>query len=277
MDMTTTWHTSESALRAWVDGSCGPAVAASVEQHVVRCEECRAQVADLVPAAPLAAGWELVLASVEVPRPSLVERWLRRAGLSPADAVVIATAPRVLAAWFACLLGLLGFTFVAKDVGGQDGALVAFLLVAPLLPVAGVALAYGPGADPSYEVVLASPYRMFRLVLLRSSAVLATALPLIAGVGLLLPIATTAAVGWLLPGLGFTVLVLAVGTWIRAEYAASAIAVAWAGAVLWSVRADDPLALVAPLTLVGYTLLLAAAAAVLAGRLAAATSPRRLL
>jgi Putative zinc-finger len=276
MDMTT-WHTSETALRAWVDGTCGPALGASVEQHVLRCAECRAQVADLVPAAPLAAGWEAVVAAVEVPRPSILERWLRRAGMSPADTVIMATAPRVLVAWFACLLGLLGFTFVARDVGGQDGGLVAFLLVAPLLPVAGVALAYGPGADPSYEVVLASPYRMFRLVLLRSAAVLATALPIIAGVGLLLPIATSTAVAWLLPALGFTVVVLAVGTWVKAEYAAGAIAVAWAGAVLWSVRAEDPLALLAPLTLLGYAIVLAGAAAVLASRLVAATSPRRLL
>lgn len=275
--MTTTWHTSDTALRAWVGGTCGPVVAASVEQHVVRCGACRAQVADLVPAASLAAGWELVLAAVEVPRPSLLERWLRRTGLSPADVVIVATAPRVLVAWFACLLGLLGFTFVAKDVGGQDGALVAFLLFAPILPVVGVALAYGAGADPSYEVVLASPYPMLRLVLLRTVAVLATALPLIAAVGLLLPITTSAAVAWLLPALGFTVAVLAVGTWIRAEYAAGAIAVAWTGAVLWSVSAEDPLALFAPLTLLGYALVLAGGAAVLVGRLVTTTSPRRLL
>jgi hypothetical protein len=276
MDMTT-WHTSDTALRAWVDGTCGPVLGASVEQHVLRCAECRAQVAELVPATPLAAGWEAVLASVEVPRPSVLERWLRRAGLSPADAVIMATAPRILVAWFACVLGMLGFTFVAKDVGGQDGGLVAFLLVAPLLPVAGVALAYGPGADPTYEVVLASPYRMFRLVLLRSAAVLATALPLIAAVGLLLPISTVAAVAWVLPALGFTVAVLGVGTWIKAEYAATAIAAAWIAAVTWSVRADDPLALVAPVSLLAYAVVLAGGAAVLVGRLVAAEQPRRLI
>jgi len=273
----TTWHTSGTALRAWVDGTCGPVLGASVEQHVLRCAECRAQVADLVPAAPIVAGWEAVLAAVEVPRPSILERWLQRVGLSPADALIMATAPRVLVAWFGCLPGLLGFTFVARDVGGQDGALVAFLLVAPLLPVAGVALAYGPSADPSYEVVLASPYRMFRLVLLRSAAVLATALPIIASVGLMLPITTTAAVAWLLPALGFTVAVLAVSTWIRAEYAATTIASAWAAAVWWSVRADDPLALVAPLSMLAYALVLALGAAVLVRRVVAAGPPRRLL
>jgi hypothetical protein len=276
MDMTT-WHTSETSLRAWVDGTCGPVLGASVEQHVLRCAECRARVAYLVPAGPIAAGWETVLAAVEVPPPSILERLLRRAGLSPADAVIMATAPRVLVAWFACLLGLLGFTFVARDVGGQDGALVAFLFFAPLLPVGGVALAYGPGADPSYEVVLASPYRMLRLVLLRSAAVLATALPIIATVGMLLPISTTAAVAWLLPALGFSVAVLGVSTWVRAEYAATAIAAGWAAAVAWSVRADDPLALVAPLSMLAYVLVMALGVAVLVGRVVGAGSPRRLL
>jgi hypothetical protein len=275
MGMTTTWHTSESALRSWVDGTCGPVLGASVEQHVVRCAECRAQVAGLVPAAPMAANWEAVLHAVEVPQPTILERWMRRAGLTPADSLIMATAPRVLVAWFACLLGMLGFTFIARDIGGQDGALVAFLLFAPLLPVAGVALAYGPGADPSYEVVLASPYRMFRLVLLRSAAVLVTALPITAAVGLLLPISSTAAVAWLLPALGFTVAVLGVGTWIRAEYAAAAIAGVWFAAVAWSIRADDPLLLVAPLSMLAYALVLVSGVAILARRLVAA-APRLL-
>jgi hypothetical protein len=106
---------------------------------------------------------------------------------------------------------------------------------------------------------------------------LATALPLIAAVGLLLPISTVAAVAWVLPALGFTVAVLGVGTWIKAEYAATAIAAAWIAAVTWSVRADDPLALVAPVSLLAYAVVLAGGAAVLVGRLVAAEQPRRLI
>ncbi len=273
----TAWHASETALAAWVDGTGGPIAGASVEQHLLRCAECRALVARLVPAAPLAAGWDLVLEAVEVPPPTLLGRALRRAGLSAADSLIMETAPRVLRAWFACLVGLLGFTFVARDVGGQSGALVAFLFVAPVLPVAGVALAYGPGADPSYDIVLASPYRMFRLVLLRSVMVLATALPVIAAAGLLLPISTVAAVAWVLPALGFSVVVLGVSTWVRGEYAAVAIAFAWVCAIAWSVHAENPLALLAPPAMAGYLVIAAGGAAVLATRLVAQGGPRQLL
>jgi hypothetical protein len=272
----TTWHASDAALQGWVDGSCGSVVGASVEQHVVHCAECRARVAGLVPAGPIDAGWEAVLAAVETPGPTWVERLLLRIGLSPADTVIVATAPRILVAWFTGLVCMLGFTFVARDVGGQDGVLVAFLLAAPLLPVVGVALAYGPGADPAYEAVLASPYRMFRLALLRSATVLAIALPLIAAVGLLLPISTTAAVAWLLPAAGFVVTVLVASAWVNPEYAAGAIVAAWVGAVVWSVRAGDPLAVEAPLAMLAYAVLLAAAGALLAGRLLSANASWRL-
>ncbi len=272
----TTWHVSGAALQGWVDGTCGSVVGASVEQHVVHCAQCRARVAGLVPAGSIANGWEAVLAAVEMPQPTPAERFLLRIGLSPADTVIIATAPRILMAWFTALVCVLGFTLVARDVGGQDGMLVAFLLAAPLLPVVGVALAYGPGADPAYEAVLASPYRMLRLVLLRSAAVLAVALPLIAAVGLLLPISTTAAVAWLLPAAGFVVAVLGVSAWVNPEYAATAIAAAWVCAVAWSVRAGDPLAVIAPLSMLGYAVLLAAAGVILAGRLLSAHPSWRL-
>jgi hypothetical protein len=272
----TAWHASGAALQGWVDGTCGSVVGASVEQHVVHCSECQTRVADLVPAASMVAGWEAVLAAVETPPPTPAERFLLRTGLTPADTVIIASAPRILLAWFTGLVCVLGFTFVAKDVGGQDGMLVAFLLPAPLLPVIGVALAYGPGADPAYETVLATPYRMFRLVLLRSATVLAVALPLIVAVGLLLPISTTAAVAWLLPAAGFVVAVLVVSAWVNPEYAAAAIAAAWVGAVAWSVRDGDPLAVVAPLSMLGYAVLLAAAGVILAGRLLSASPSWRL-
>jgi hypothetical protein len=272
----TTWHASGAALQGWVDGTCGPVVGASVEQHVVHCAQCRAEVAVMVPGESLASGWEAVLATVEMPRPTLLERFLLRIGLPPADTVIIATAPRILVGWLTGLVCVLGFTFVARDVAGQDGMLVAFLLAAPLLPVVGVALAYGPGADPSYDAVLATPYRMFRLVLLRTAAVLVVALPLIAAVGLLLPIATTAAVAWLLPATGFVVVVLGVSSWVNPEYAAGAIAAGWVGAVAWAVRVGDPLAVVAPFAMLGYAALLTAGCVVLGGRLLSSSPSWRL-
>ena len=55
-----------------------------------------------------------------------------------------------------------------------------FLALAPLAPVAGVAITFGPGADPSFELTVASPISTVRLLLLRAAAVLATTLVLAA-------------------------------------------------------------------------------------------------
>jgi hypothetical protein len=275
MDMTT-WHASDTALRDWVNGASGPLVSASVEQHIVHCEQCRTTVASLVPAESLAAGWEPILAAVEIPRPSLAARCLDRLGVPPSNTMVIAAAPVVRAAWVAGLIAVLGFTLLAATAG-SDSALSVFLAVAPLIPVVGVAGAYRPSADPSYEIVLAAPYPMIRLVLLRTAAVLVGALPLTVVAGLALPISTGAAVAWLLPAAGFTVGVLAASAWVEPEYAAFAIGIGWVAAVVWATRVGEPLAVLAPLAMLGYLLLLFAGLALLARRVLAARPSWRLL
>ena len=78
-----------------------------------------------------------------------------------------------------------------------------FLLVAPLLPLAGVAAAYGPLVDPAYELALAAPLGSLRLLLLRAVAVVAVddaarRWPR----ALALPGLDWTAAAWLLPSLG---------------------------------------------------------------------------
>jgi hypothetical protein len=45
-------------------------------------------------------------------------------------------------------------------------------MAAPLVPLVGVAVAYGPEADPAHELTATAPYSGLRLVLLRTAAVL---------------------------------------------------------------------------------------------------------
>jgi hypothetical protein len=248
----------------------------SVEQHVLACARCRAEVAELVPATSLTTVWDAVLAEVEVPRASRIERALKRVGLSQSDTMVLSTAPVLRTAWVAALIAILSFSLLAALEGG-DGALVVFLAIAPLIPVGGVALAYGPAADPSYEAVLVTPYPMIRLVLLRTAAVLTTSMPITVGVGLVLPISTVAALAWLLPAAGFTAGVLTASAWVEPEFGAIAIALSWLVAVGWATRMGDPLAVLDPLAMVGYGALLCAGAAILALRAVAATPSWRLL
>jgi len=141
-----------------------------------------------------------------------------------------------------------------------------FLLIAPLVPVAGVAFAYGPDVDPSYEVGAAAPYSAFRLVLLRTAAVLATSLPMVLAASLLLPglrATGLTAVTWLLPALAFTAVVLAASTWVRPTSAAVGLGTLWACAVGAAALDQDPYTVLAPTLLLVYATVGVAAALVL--------------
>jgi hypothetical protein len=258
-----TWHVEASTLRAWIEGTTGAVVSASVEQHLVHCERCRTAVAGLVPLEDVPGGWDGVLAEVAAGRAGRLERALVDLGLQEGDAVVVGAAPVLRIAWAAGLAAVLGFILVAL-LAGHDRGQALFLALAPLVPVAGVAAAYGPSADPSYELVLAAPYRIIRLVLLRTAAVLLTAVPITIAAGLLLPLDGAAAVAWVLPSLAFTLAVLGVGAWVDPWAAAVAVGAGWVGAVAVSARLGDVLAVVAPTVLVGYVALIVAGALVLA-------------
>jgi hypothetical protein len=121
-----------------------------------------------------------------------------------------------------------------------DAGLVLFLVLAAMLPVAGVAVAFGPGVDPTYEVGLASPMRSFRVIVLRAVAVLGTSIAIAAVAGLAIPDVGWAAAAWLLPSLGLTAATLALSTSFRPQIAAAAVAGTWlAVAVIAAARTAD--------------------------------------
>jgi hypothetical protein len=113
-----------------------------------------------------------------------------------------------------------------------------------VLPVAGVAAAYGPGIDPTYEVGVAAPMSGSRLLLLRSVAVLTVTTVLAGGAAVLLPGVGWQAIAWLLPALGLTLVTLALATATGPLRAAGLVMLAWAG-VAWAVwrLTDDGFAL----------------------------------
>lgn len=263
----TGWHVDPAALSAWVEGTSGSIAGASVEQHLVRCEECRNAVAGLVPIEGVPGDWDQVLAQVSAGRSGRVERGLTRLGLQVGDAVVIAATPVLRVAWAAALAVVLGFILLASMLG-HDGGRALFLVVAPLLPVVGVAAAYGPSTDPSYELVVGAPYRMMRLILLRTAAVLVTAMPVMTAAGFLLPWRGVVAVAWLLPSLAFTVAVLGASVWVDPSAAAGAIAVGWICAVAVSAHYGSLLTVLAPSALLGYGVLVLAGVLVLGVRAA---------
>jgi Putative zinc-finger len=270
--MTGTWHADDALLAGYVAGDAGPVDGASLEQHLLRCPDCRARIATHLPSAPLDLVWTRIRQQAEAPAPTAVQRVLLRLRMPESDALLVAAAPSLRSSWLFGLLACLGFVALAAKFAGDLG-LAFFLLVAPLVPVVGVALAYGPDVDPAYEVALAAPYPAARLVLLRTATVLTTSLPLVVGASLLVQGLGRMAFAWLLPALAFSLLVLAASTRFRPVQVGGVLALGWAGAVMTAVIVRDATAVLEPGLLVGYTAVGIAAALVLRLRLHSPTPP----
>ena len=223
------WHADEVLLGQYLRGEAGAALGSSVEAHLLRCDTCRGRIRQLVDPAPLGDVWARIEDTVQAPRPGLLHRLVRRLGVSDHDALLLAAAPSLRAGWLWGTAIALLFAAVAAGQGGSRGALF-FLIVAPLVPVAGVAVSYGPDIDEAYEPTLAAPYSSSRLLMLRSLATLLTSVPLAALGGLLLPAdswSAWSAATWLLPAAAGVALTLAGSTWTTPTRAGTAVAVAW--------------------------------------------------
>jgi len=137
--------------------------------------------------------------------------------------------------------------------------------VAPVVPCLVVAAGYDPRLDPALEPELVTPYPVLRLVLLRTVAVLALALPAVLLSGLFIPGET--AFAWLLPAVGFVAVVLAASTWFSPLRAAIAVSSAWLGVVwLLAARSGAPDAVLQAKAQAGFLVLAAASFVVFLGR-----------
>ena len=177
-----------------------------------------------------AAVWDRTRDAVEAPRPSVFERLLCAAGLPAHEARLVAVASAFRSAWLVGVITILAFAALAAANGNAPGMWV-FLAVAPVVPCLVVASSYDPWLDPALEPELVTPYPALRLILLRTMAVLALALPAVLIFGLAVPGET--AFAWLLPAAGFVAVVLAASTWVTPIRAAVAVSSVWL-AVIWT-------------------------------------------
>ena len=159
-----------------------------------------------------------------------IEAMLVRVGVPDHVARLLAATPSLRVSWFGAAAVALAFSVLAAY--GSKGSPMAFLVLAPLLPLGGVAAAFGPGVDPTYEIGLASPMRAHRLLLIRATAVLAST-SLLAGIAALtLPGLDWSAAAWVLPSLGLTLATLALATVMRPLWAAGTVAFLWIAAII---------------------------------------------
>ncbi|MEU6541961.1 zf-HC2 domain-containing protein [Streptomyces sp. NPDC046859] len=225
----TGWHAPDHLIAGYADGSLPDADAWSLEKHLESCASCAGRVSGAVRATQagpvLAEVRDTVLAAAR-PAPLRTPRLLW------------AAAPAVRGAWLPAVLLVAFGAVVLAHVADFPGARPLLLAVAPVVPVAGVALSYGRHADPLHELAASTPSAGLRLALVRTAVVLAVSLPLLTLTGVVLPSSgAPGAAAWLLPGLALTLAALALGGWLGLRTATAVTGGGWLCAVLAPVLA----------------------------------------
>jgi len=232
-----TWHASPALLRAYADETCGPSDAWSLEAHLVSCPTCRAELAlalspqDEQYLREQRASLLLDLpAQRDVVASGRMRTWLHWV-VRPAAMVCVVVMVLVATVVDVVVGGFHGGPPGTVGLPGTGGGTVAMLwLLAPLMPVVGVAVATAGEADPAREAVLATPTAGLRLLLWRSAMIVAVAAVLTMLAGGVLALAGMGGgwqVRWLLPAVAITSATLALGSVLSIERAAAVVSVAW--------------------------------------------------
>ncbi|WP_369222771.1 zf-HC2 domain-containing protein [Streptomyces sp. R39] len=247
--MTTAWHAAEDLALRYADGSLPEADAWSLEKHLETCTACATRVSAAVRAT--AAGAELaeirgsVLTAATTrpeeargsdpcgsaartrPAPTGPRRTPR---LEPA---LWALGPALRGTWLLALLSVTLGALLLDHAAGYAATRTLLLTIAPVIPVSGVALSYGPHADPLHEITAATPSGGLRLALTRTAAVLGVSVPALTLTGAALPASgAPGAAAWLLPGLALTLGSLTLASYVGCRTATAVVAGGWLAAVL---------------------------------------------
>lgn len=225
----TTWHADDDLLGRYADGTVDDVVASSIEAHLLSCPRCREQLGPHVSGDRLAAGWSALVAAVDAPRPGILERLLVWLGIRPPTARLLTATSAVRASWLAAVAVAVAFAVVSAARPAAAGLL--FLALAPLVPAAGVAAAFGRSLDPMADLTDATPLAGLPLLLVRTVAATVPSVAVVLAVSLLLPGIEGSAL-WLLPALALSALSLLLRPLLPIEIATCALAVAWVAVVV---------------------------------------------
>jgi len=238
----TGWHLDADLVRAYALGTTDQPGAWSVETHVEGCSRCAAELSTACSAPELHRIRAQVLSATRAP-----SRRPLRLMLSPA----------LRPAWLVAV-GVVVVTTTGLDLVHAT-RFPALLLIAPLLPLAGIAASNAPSWNATAELVASTPTSALRLLLLRSASVLALSVPALVLTGLL---SGTAPLPWLLPAAALVCGALALTAWLRVEIAMGLAAAAWALVALGPAALDRqlPVALTAAAAPAWSAVLLAAVA-----------------
>ena len=175
----------------------------------------------------LDANWRAITAELDAPARSKLERVLLVLRMPEPIARTLVATPALRRAWFVATGVAMLFGLGAADTSKPGASLLMLLALAPMVPVVGVTLAYGPGSDPAHEVTVATPMSGLRLVLLRSSAVVACSIGAAGIATLLLRDKTWMSIAWLIPSLALPAVCLALSTYVAPRRAAVLVGLLW--------------------------------------------------
>ncbi|MGW1536760.1 zf-HC2 domain-containing protein [Streptomyces aureus] len=240
----TGWHAPDDLVTRYTDGSLAETDAWSLDKHLENCGRCAARVSHAVRAGAAGPSLAAVRAGVlaAAPAPARARRTAPTPGAPRAlggrlTRILWAAGPAVRGTWAgSVVLVALGAVALAYG-GGWAGARPLLLALAPVVPVAGVALSYGRHSDPLHEIAASAPGGGLRLLLTRTAAVLAVSAPSLTLAGLLLPSpgprlpAGPATAGWLLPGLALTLASLVLSGYLGCRTATAVVGGGWLLAV----------------------------------------------
>jgi hypothetical protein len=253
-------HADEDLLARYAGGTVETVVVWSVEAHLAGCARCRSALSGHVDSERLARNRSVLLVRAAVPEGGRVRRMLCRCGVPDNLLRLLAATPSLRRSWLLSVVGVLTVVAgeaaaVAHGWGGNGGhigpaghldpeLLVPFLLVAPLLVLAGVAAAFLPLFDPAHQLAVAAPFSGVTLLLVRSVSALAAALVLVMAAAFVVPGPGWLPVALLLPSLALCAFALAAATVVGPRAAAVTAGALWALPALLLGAAHIPLVIV---------------------------------
>ncbi|MFF8035610.1 MULTISPECIES: zf-HC2 domain-containing protein [unclassified Streptomyces] len=131
--------------------------------------------------------------------------------------------------WLAMVVSVTLLALLLDLLGTGSGEVSLVQLLAPVLPVLGVAASWSRGLDPAYELTASTPRAGLHLVLRRTTSVLVVVVPVLLVGGWATGVT---AAQWLLPCLALTSAALALGGVVGVTRAAVSLVAVWAGVVV---------------------------------------------
>lgn len=240
-------------VAGYVHGILRSEAAWSVEAHLPACATCRSVLAGHLDQARLDRSRSILATRLALPDAGLAggrlsrgtERLLVRCGVPAHVWRLLSVTPSLRRSWLAGVALALGTAIgaarlatpdprlagTAGGMGGLQAGLLPFLILAPMLPLAGVAAAFSPRLDPAADLTVAAPVSGAWLFCVRSVAVIGAALVPIIVAAFALPTS-----GWLpllvvLPAMAVSAAALAASTVVRPLPAAIGAGAGWVVAV----------------------------------------------